>query len=437
MGASFAQVLAVIYWNFFIASWIAVPSLSMLGQYLGWTGLTNFASSKAGGCICSIACFVVAFLCIAFGMRVYHKIAFYVLGVVIGGVVVLDVVLSITSKAGFINHFNVVAAKYHSLPYNSFITAAGHAAGAAMPTTWNWADTFGATTGVFMLFIWSFGIAYIGGEVKRPDKTLMTANIFALAVPLLLAIWAVVAIGHVVDFNFLRAAAFQDYSGATKGYALPFSTSYMSLAFIASGMNRVIGVIASLTFLATTIWLIVVSLIVPQRAMFAWGMDRMGPKWFTSINARFGAPVGMYAFVTAISALGAVAYFYLFPSVLSGLVASGMQLVSVFLVTSISAIILPYRKKVAHIWDASPFSNWKVLGVPMITIAGIVELAYVLGLLYFAFFDTKTRDITGKNAILFVVAWVAGMCWYFAWKYRSARAGVDVAHYTYTALPPE
>jgi amino acid transporter len=278
-----------------------------------------------------------------------------------------------------------------------------------------------------MLFIWTYCTAYVGGEVKRPDKTLIKANGLALAVPVLLALWAILAVGHLVDFNFLRAAAFQDYTGAAKGYALPFSTSYMSLAFIASGMNQVVGIIAAVTFLLTSLWLIVVSLIVPQRALFAWGMDRMGPKWFTAVSSRWASPVGMYAFVAGISALGAIAYFYIFPSVLSGLVA----------VTAVSAIILPYRKKVAHIWEASPFRKWTVLGVPVITIAGVVELCYIIALLYFAFFNSKTRDITGKNAILFAVAWVVGILWYFTWKYRSKKVGVDVAHLTYRELPPE
>ena len=34
-------------------------------------------------------------------------------------------------------------------------------------------------------------------------------------------------------------------------------------------------------------------------------------------------------------------------------------------------------------------------------------------------------------------AWAAGIAWYYAWKYKSTRAGVDVAHMTYGELPPE
>jgi amino acid transporter len=178
-----------------------------------------------------------------------------------------------------------------------------------------------------------------------------------------------------------------------------------------------------------------------QRAMFAWGMDRMGPRWFTSINHRFASPIGMYALVAGISAFMSIAYWYLFPSIVSGLVATGIQLVSVFAVTAISAILLPYRKKVAHIWETSPYRRWTLFGVPVLTYAGVVYLAYILALIYFAFFDTRTRALgfgfTGKAVILMVCAWAAGIAWYYIWKHQSTKAGIDVAHLTYGELPPE
>jgi APA family basic amino acid/polyamine antiporter len=211
----------------------------------------------------------------------------------------------------------------------------------------------------------------------------------------------------------------------------------MGLSYVASGASPIIAWVASLTFMITMTWLNVVQFIVAQRILFAWGMDRMGPRWFTAVSARWASPIGMYVLVAAISMFLVVGYWYLFPSVLAGLVASGMQLTSTFLLVAICAIILPYRKKVAHIWEASPFHGWKLLGVPVLTIAGVVYLGYILALLYFVFLDANTRDITGRKAIVLVVAWVVGILWYLVWKHRSNTQGVDVAKLTYMELPPE
>ena len=144
----------------------------------------------------------------------------------------------------------------------------------------------------------------------------------------------------------------------------------------------------------------------------------------------------LYLFYTCVLIVGTAMYVLWLSNAFAGLAAAGMQLVSVFGITAISAILLPYRKKVKNIWDSSPYRTWKVAGIPLLTIAGVVYLGYILVLLYFAFFAPQTRDITGKNTILFVAAWAAGIIWYFFWKARSKSSGVDVS-ITYGELPPE
>jgi hypothetical protein len=78
-----------------------------------------------------------------------------------------------------------------------------------------------------------------------------------------------------------------------------------------------------------------------------------------------------------------------------------------------------------------------VLGIPVLTIAGVVYLGYIIALLWFSFLDPNTRDITGKKGIILIVVWVIGMLWYVAWKLVSRRQGIEVADLTYKELPPE
>ena len=248
LGASFAAIVAQFYWNLFNASLLGVPSLCTLGQYLGWHGLANFAVSKAGATTISMVGFLIAFLIVAFGMKILHHLPLYVVGIIIGGVVILNLVLTFTSQGGLHQQLERPG---RQVPLGQLPRLHGgrrQGRGSAMPHTWNWGDTFGATAGVFMLVIWAFGIAYVGGEVKRPDKTVMMAQWAAVLTPVVLCAWAVLALGHLVDFSFLRAAAYQDYrvmfggsvsGSSTAGYNLPYSTSYMSLVYVASRANPV------------------------------------------------------------------------------------------------------------------------------------------------------------------------------------------------------
>ena len=436
MAASMGMVLGQMYWNIYRATWITQPALQMLGQFMGWPGLVTFAESKWGTFLCSVLLFALAFCIVAFGMNIFRKVQKPIVALTIIATAVCFIPLLLTSKATFAANWNLAAAKYDSLDYASFIKAAEAASSAAFTGSWTWHDTIGAFTATFMLVVYAYIIAYVGGEVKRPDKSIMTANALGGLVTVALAFLFLFGAYHAAESRFLVSAAFNEFNGGVEGYNLPFDSGVMGLVFVASGFNRAIGATLALTWLVSTVAIFAVILLFVQRVIFAWGMDRMGPKWFTDITPRFATPMKGFLLVTIGSAVFSGAYILWLQSALAGLVAAGMMTVSVFLTTGISAIIFPFRKRVHSIWASSPFSNWKVLGVPVITIAGIVYLGYILIVLCFAFVAPETRDLTGKNLFVFVGIWAFGFAWYFCWRSQSKRQNIDVSM-TFEELPPE
>jgi basic amino acid/polyamine antiporter, APA family len=436
LAASFAQVVAVTYWSFIMSIWLCVPSLAMLAQFMGWKGLSDFTANKYGQFTVAIIANLLVFVTVVFGMRVYKAVQKPIIVIAIAGPIIVALGLTLSSKATFIHNWNLLALQYHSVDYHHFVTAVGTAAGSPVPLHWNWPDTFGALAGAFTLFLYTYAVAYVAGEVKRPTKTILAANWMSLWIPMVLGLWVVIALYHVVGFRFLSASAYNDLNGGVPGYHLPYSSYYFTLSWIASGKSWIVAVAASLAFLTTSFIGMAINLLVITRASFAWGLDRMGPKWFTDINSRWASPVKLYAMFTGIIIVGTACYQLFFTTALSGLTAAGMQMVSVFLITGVSAILFPYRKRCRTIWETSPYRGWKIAGVPLVTIAGIVYVAFVAILLYFSFVDSKTRDITGRNLFVFAAAYAFGIAWYFFWKQRSATVGIDVS-LTYGTLPPE
>lgn len=438
MAASFGMLTGQLYWNIYEGSWFANPSLTILGQYLGWTGLVNFVSTKAGIVICAVVVWVLVFLIVGFGMSVYKHFQRPVVAATTVISAAFAIILIVTSKAHFIQHWNSAAARYHSLTYSQLPAAVAHASGAAVPHTWNWGDTIGAAfSTLYMFVIYAYAMAYVSGEVKRPDKAILKANAYAVLVPFAIGIVAFVGFSRMVNFNFLSSTAYNNLNGGVKGYNFPFSTSFMDLTFIASGFNRVVGVLLSLTWILTTLAMLCVIVVMLQRVLFAWGMDRMGPKFFSEISARFASPIKMYALVCGVSAVLEIAYVLWLTSAFAGLVAGGMLVVSVFAVTAISAILFPYRKRAKGIWDSSPYNTWRIAGVPIITIAGVVYLACICLIVYYGFLDPKTRDVTGKSLIEFVIIWACGVVWYLLWRRHGKRQVGDAMSLVYQELPPE
>jgi len=431
LGAVFMNILAIFYWNWYIATWLGVPALQLFGQYMGWTGFTDWVASKAGLFILGLIAVVVGYLSVAFSMKSYALIQKIMLIPAIGGVLVLIGALFLSSKGEFIGNWNAIATQYNSLDYNAFIKAAG-----PLPTSWDWHGTLGAFSGVYALFVYNYAIAYLSGEVKRPDKSLLGANILAVWVPIVLGFLTVLGLYRIMAFNFLSASAQASFGAGVPGYTAPYSPDYLTLTWIASGKSGIVAWAILLAFIAV-IWLeITIAILIVGRAFLAWGLDRMGPKWFTDVSPQYASPIKNLTVAMAIFAVGVAVYVLWLQDSLSGLVGGGLQFVSVFLVTGISALLFPYRKKARGIWESSPYRTWNILGIPLVTIGAVLYLMFILTFLYFSFIDPTSRDLTGKNLIVFAVAWVAGLLWYFYWRRRSAKQGIDVS-ITFGELPPE
>ncbi|HSL94371.1 MAG TPA: amino acid permease [Thermoleophilia bacterium] len=430
LGAVFTNILAVFYWNWYIATWLGQPALELLGQYMGWESFTTWVGSKSGLIILGLIAIIVGYLSVAFSMKSYAIIQKIMLIPAIGGPVVLIIALFLSSKAEFIERWNAIAAEYGSLDYDAFIAAA------ALPNTWSWHHTLGAFSGVYALFVYNYVIAYLSGEVKRPDKALLTGNILAVWTPIVLGFLTVVGLYRLVDFNFLSATAQASFGAGVEGYVAPYNPDYLTLTWIASGQSGIVAWAIALAFVAV-IWLeITIALLVIARAFLAWGLDRMGPKWFTDVSPRHASPIKNLTVAMLGFAIGLIVLVLWLSNQLAGLVGGGMQFISIFLITGISAVLFPYRKNVRHIWDASPYKTWKLAGIPLVTIGGVLYLMFIITMLYFSFIDPTSREVTGKYMIVFLSAWAAGILWYFFWRAKNAREGIDVS-ITFGELPPE
>ena len=172
---------------------------------------------------------------------------------------------------------------------------------------------------------------------------------------------------------------------------------------------------AGVSYMLFCFWYVALSYLAFPRIIFAWGMDRMGPKWFTSINPRWASPVKNYILCFVLCQAAIALYSFWLGSYMQGLTVTGMEIVSVWGVTTIAAILFPYVKRSKGIWESSPYRTWKFLGVPLIVWGGLVSLVYLGILFYFLIFTEEMKDSNGQSWILYGIVWVIGIVWYFFW----------------------
>jgi APA family basic amino acid/polyamine antiporter len=352
---------------------------------------------------------------------------------------VILLVLTFTTREQFIQSWNNLAAQFGSLDYDGFLMAARTAmeeAGKTLPTTWNWYDTLGVMVAGSWLFAYSYCITFIAGEVKRPDKTIILGNLFAILVPGIFMLWLAIVLYRTVGFEFLTATAFVDenFGNELPGYAFPWSPHFVGLAAVLT-RNKLLLFLMGFSFILFNLWWVALSYLAFPRILFAWGMDRMGPKWFADIDARWATPVKNHILCFILGEIGIAIYAFI-RDPMTGLSVTGMEIVSVFGVTAIAATIFPFVKKVRNIWQASPYNKWKIFGIPAVTLGGIVNLIYLAILFYFFVLMPDLEGLTIGSVILYIVIWGAGILWYYYWKARNKRLGIDVSM-TFGELPPD
>ena len=445
IGESFGNAFIWLMWIYVLAPWMADPGAVMMSEFMGWEWLYDPATETFlgglsyawGSFVIATIASIIAFFFVVFGIKVFARVQKVVMGLGIVGALLIVITFFMFTKADFISSWDALALEYGSLNYNDFIAATSAAAGTDMPTTWNWYDTFGVMVAGSWLFAYSYCITFIAGEVKRPDKSIILSNLFAIIVPAVFMILIAVGLYRLVDFNFLSATAWVDNNGGLEGYTMPWSPHFVGLAAVVM-TNKVVLFLMALSFLLFTLWWIALSYLAFPRIIFAWGMDRMGPKWFTDVNPRWASPVKNYILGFCIAEVLIALYVFWLNEPMQGLSVTALEIFSVFGVTAIAAAIFPFSKRSKGIWEASPYRRWKLLGIPVVTLGAVVNMVYLAILAVFFFFQpTNLEGFTMTTGMLILATWALGLCWYWFWSWRAKKTtGISTGMLT-GELPPE
>jgi basic amino acid/polyamine antiporter, APA family len=438
IAESFGNAFVWIMWIYVLAPWTIDPGLVMMFQFLGYPEAADFLTQPIALFLISTIVNILGLLFVVFGVKIFAKSQKIIMVLGILGCLVILLVFTVTSHDAFVKAWNDLAVEYSSLDYEGFLSGAREAieeTGDTLPNTWNWFDTFGVMVAGSWLFAYSYCITFIAGEVKRPDKTIILGNLFAILVPAFFMLWLAAVLYRTVGFEFLSATAWVDNTGeGLPGYTFPWSPNFVGLAAVIT-QNTILVFMMALSFILFNLWWVALSYLAFPRILFAWGMDRMGPKWFADINYRWASPVKNHLLCFILGEIG-IAIYAFWQNPMTGLSVTGLEIVSVFGVTAIAAAIFPFSKKARNIWESSPYRRWNILGIPVVTIGAVVNLIYLAILFYFFIVMPDLEGLTIGSLILYGIIWVLGIAWYFFWKNRNKQVGVDV-DMTFGELPPD
>jgi amino acid transporter len=436
-------VLSATGWWFILALWapiygaifnleVAQPLAALSGQ----TGLTDFLATSAGNFTISLLVIALVTALVALGMAGYARVqrwSFYIGLAVLGVVMVL---MLVSSQDAFKQAFDREASTLFGVSnaYQATIDAETTFYGAPFPAL----DPLGFGAGTLALIpLMLFWILYpnwgatLYGEVRGAGdfRKVLNGMLGGIWVTTILAVLFILLAAKTFGWEFFQATNvnFLDPLYAVEGapdlvipiWSYPIllgsfliDSHLIQMAIVILGGAWFIGWAGTL-FLSST------------RMIFAAAFDRILPEAAARVSEGRGVPWVALILIMVPSVV--LAWFYAYDSNFVGLTLDASLVIAVtFLGSAIAATILPWWKP--EIYNASPIARYKVLGLPLLALAGGITTIFLAWVLFLWLFDPLYGIGVGNaDSIKFLglLYGAAAILYVIARFYRRAQ-GVDL-----------
>jgi basic amino acid/polyamine antiporter, APA family len=454
LGGGIGFVLAVTGWWFILWLWVPLYS-DMLRQIfftplLGILGLKEPALWFSQTAVAFFLTIVIMLACVTFfiakGMRWYsrfQKLCFYVS--IAGLAVVLLFLLfgnNETFRAGLEREATTMFGAQPGV-YEATLKA-GEEAGAIAPLMGGGMVAIFLAMGYMVFFnLWPNWGATLYGEVRGATdfKRNFGGMAWALIATTLLAAVLFLLIDKTITWKWFMAA-----NGAWWNYRWGYTTvvpplpiwPYPALLAVFMTPNRIVQFIVILAMSAWWFGWSGTVFLSSTRVIFAAAFDRLLPERVAEVEPRTRTPIyALLLMVIPSLLIGALFAWNVF-NFQTLTLCSTLVIAVTYLGSTIAAILLPFIKK--DLYAASPIAKYKILGIPLISVAGVIFGGFLCFLLYEWIIDpNKLYGIGLKNTssmIYMGAMYVLALAIYVGFKIYRKREGIDI-NKIYDEIPVE
>jgi len=390
-------VMAVTGWWFILWLWapiygniLSVQFFEPIWATLKWTwpgGGAAWFGTHTGIFVVSLITIALAGLLVSIGMGGYarfQKWCFY--GGLVGFAVIV-VLLLINSHTAFVNSFNLEAHKLFGInnAYGATNKAAGKIAGYA-PTKLGFGP-LGPTmllVPVMMFFIlWPNWGATLYGEIRGASdfRRVLTGMFGGLWITVALTVVFLLLIDKTMGWAFYQNANQANFNVVSPLPIWPYPVLFAGWLVHNAAFQVILILVMSLWFFGWVGTLFLSS----TRVIFAAAFDRVLPDRAAEVSEKRKVP--FYSLILMLLPAVALSAVYAYNTTFVKYTYDATLVIAVtFLFSAIAVVLLPFIKK--DLWQASPASKIKLLGVPVVPVCGWVTI----GLLGFNLYEWLTNN---------------------------------------------
>ncbi len=417
------SIIAIVGLDGYLTGTLIVPIfLVSFGATLSNSSLISAAAqagTPTGAFLIGLTMIVLSSLIIIPGAKAFSRIQTVLFALIMLGTFVSFGVLLSSTHQDFVNALTGFAGT--TISYNGVISQAQSAGWSFVPVA------LGPTlTSIPLAVLVYNGFNYsaaASGEVKNIRKSMLIGIFSSLVFSMVLTIIGVTLSLNILGYNFIQASFFLGGS-----FPLP-APPWMPLFLTALNHNLAVVSLIQIAWLVCIFWNTAAFLLVATRYVFAFSFDRVLPARLADVSQRFHFPVkaSVLNFVVAAVFLFIASY-----TPWLGLYLNSVTIWSIlWVVASITAIVLPFRKR--DLVKVLPGSGW---AVPLLSIIGIVTLPLMLANLYWSVTTPAIGPSTVQADSILAVIFITGLIIYVLSSSYHKSHGIDLKA-IYAEIPPE
>src|SRR5216683_1736553 len=437
LGGGLGFVLSITGWWFTLFLWAPIYANILNVQFflplaytLQWAGVATFFTSQTGLFVSCLIVLAFVSVIVTLGMETYARVQKVCFWIGLVGLVVVCGLLLFASQSDFQSAFNREATALFGAKDGAYQATidAGTKAGYAPHdfSFFSFGPVFLLMPWLAFYLLWPNWGATLYGEVRgaKDIRKPFWSMFWGLWVTVGLVALVVVLTVKTIGWQFYNEANAAYWSGTAPVPGWPYPVMYAGWLVSNHVFQALLILVMGLWFFGWAGTLFLSS----TRVIFAAAFDRVLPSWAANISAKRRVPYGSLILMIAPSIVISAIYAYK-PSFTSVFLDATAVLALTFFATTVAAIILPWRRK--DLYEASPIANYKIAGIPAITVVGVITGAFLLFMLWEWSFNSAdlygtTFSSTPNSVYYFLATYIVAVVIYVVARVVRKRQGIDL-----------
>ncbi|HEX3148481.1 MAG TPA: APC family permease [Gemmataceae bacterium] len=428
---SFVDTFTWLFYNALAASFLTTigigPGLYAVGHLTGSPGLKDLAIAfQQPGAQLAVGTAAIATSSgiLILGLKAFFRVQVVIFAAAVVGTLAAVAILGAADHRVFVDKFDAaLAAESGDVPSQQVLAAAPP----PEALEFSFSATCLAIVWPMLSFVGSIFSVNIGGEVRNSRRSQLIGMFGAIAAAA--TVMAVLAMLADRVFSPRFQAGLVLGSGRDE-VRLPLTPSFSLLTAI-TAEGAIAASLVCIGFFAWAFFWLPATMMYATRAVIAWSFDRLAPASLGYVHPTRHTPVNAILAVAAVNWLFLVLYLY---TPFFGSLVLVLAAMFAWLPTMVGAAAFPFLRP--DMYRRSALGNVRLLGMPIMTVAGTVGLLGVVALTVMLWNDPLAAGHSPASLGTIATVFAVGAAWYWIARRVRRRRGIAIDK-AFTELPIE